>query len=432
MATLTLQNWHADDDGTPRANKTVVYKAASDAEPNANPVLGTTTTNASGKWQFTGVADGDYDVYLTDGVTVRFWKGLAALPLTFARAPVGPVTNALVNGDFNVAQRGTSFPAAVSGAYTLDRWLWGAVGAGVVTITRDTDVPPVGANAINTPYSLKVDVTTADAAIAATDIYHVFTAIEGFDYRPLTNGFAISFWVKAAKTGIHCVAFRNRGLDRSWVAEYTVSAANTWEYKTLVVTTPPTAGTWDYATGLGLFVSFVLAAGSNFQGTAGAWQSSNLLASSGQVNELDNTANDFKLALVNLIPGSTAAPLVPLPYEVQLARCQRYCQVYGGAATLEIVATGTATTTTNAFMYKPLVAPMRDAPSLTVSAVGDWSVSSGGIAACTALAITANSASPHAVQLTAAVAAGLTVGQAYNLLASTTLNARLTFESNPA
>jgi microcystin-dependent protein len=84
--TLPLSNWHANNNGTPRANATVTYKAASLAEPNPNPVLGTTLTNSSGRWSFNvDETAGPYDVYLTDsdGTTVIFWKGLAKLPHSF-------------------------------------------------------------------------------------------------------------------------------------------------------------------------------------------------------------------------------------------------------------------------------------------------------------------------------------------------------------
>lgn len=432
MATLTLQNWHADDSGAPRSGATVTYKAASASEPNPNPVLGTTTTNASGRWQFTGVADGDYDVYLTDGVTVRFWKGLAALPLTFAKAPVGPVANALVNGDMAVAQRGASFAGLAGGsvAYTLDCWQWVANGAGVVTLTQDTtDVPPIGANAMRATAALKVDVTTADASLAAGDSYQLLTRIEGYDIRALANGFTCSFWVKGAKTGTHCVAFLNRGVDRYYIAEYTISAANTWEYKTVVVPAPPfTAGTWDFTTGLGLFVYFTLAFGTDGDGTAGSWQTGAKTKTTNQVNEMDNTANDFRVALVNLIPGSTAAPLVPLPYAQQLARCQRYCQALNHGIASERYATGACISTTQAVVIAPLPVAMRATPGATFSAASAFNVFAASAINCTALALSIPS--PGVVGFIATVAAGLTAGQAALLLDAAGASAIL-LESNP-
>jgi hypothetical protein len=66
--------------------------------------------------------------------------------------------NKLINGDFRVAQRGTSF---VSGAnnddtYNLDRWTILSDGNDVVDITRATDAPTDGL------YSIGLDVETAN------------------------------------------------------------------------------------------------------------------------------------------------------------------------------------------------------------------------------------------------------------------------------
>jgi hypothetical protein len=92
--------------------------------------------------------------------------------------PTRPL-NVLPNGEFIVWQRGTSFAALANAGFAADMWRWQNAlgGAGVVTVSRDTSVPSVAANAINTPYSLKVAVATADTSIAATD-----------DLRPVYGG----------------------------------------------------------------------------------------------------------------------------------------------------------------------------------------------------------------------------------------------------
>ena len=244
--------------------------------------------------------------------------------------PLAGFRNRIINGDMRIAQRGTSFAAIVSGSYSLDRWLWGQVGAMACTVSQSTDVPN---NTFQS--SLKVDVTTADTSIAAGDYSHIRQSIEGYNVRDLIgNTFTLSFWVKSPKAGVHCISFANLGpasiSDRSYIKEYTISAANTWEYKAVSVDEGLiTAGTWDWTNGKGLEVSFVLAAGTTFQTTADAWQTGNFLATANQVNVMDNTANDFFLTGVQLEPGAVATPFERRPIGTELSLCQRYfCKSY--------------------------------------------------------------------------------------------------------
>jgi len=233
--------------------------------------------------------------------------------------------NRIINGDMRIAQRGTSFAAA--NGYTLDRWGWYSAGAMVCTVSQSSDVPN---NTFQSSY--KVDVTTADTSIAVSDFAALSQSIEGYNVRDLIGTtFTLSFWVKSPKTGAHCVGFRNAAVaDRSYVKEYIVVAANTWEYKTLTITGGLiTAGTWNWTDGQGLNIVFTLACGSTFHTTANAWQTGNFIATANQVNVMDNTANDFFLTGVQLEPGSVATPFERRPIGTELALCQRYYEVFG-------------------------------------------------------------------------------------------------------
>ncbi len=238
---------------------------------------------------------------------------------------VGP--NLLINGNFNISQRGTTFVDPASGEYTLDRWNWGDnAGVGVVTITQDTDVPDGFSE-----FSLGVDVTTADAAIAAGDLYQVTQRIEGLNIIPTAIGAAdaadltLTFLVRGTVTGIHCVSFRNNGGARSYVAEYTINVADTWEFKTVTLT-GDLIGTWLKDTGLGMLVDFTLAAGTTFQTAANTWTAGNFVATANQVNQMSSTANFFKISRVKLEVGSVASAFTPRPFGDELQLCKRYFQ----------------------------------------------------------------------------------------------------------
>lgn len=233
--------------------------------------------------------------------------------------------NAIINGDFNIWQRGTTFSSIADSAYSSDRWVYQKAGAMVHDISRSTDVPTLAQAKRLFNYSLLADCTTADTSIAAGDYALIRQKIEGYNFLPLAQKIiTFSFWVKATKTGIYCVFASNSVPDRSYVGEYTINTTSTWEYKTVTLAASPSAGTWDYTNGVGLNIGFCLAAGSTFQTTAGAWQTGNFHATSNQVNACDNASNDFRIVGVQLEVGSVATSFEQKTFNEQLFLCQRY------------------------------------------------------------------------------------------------------------
>jgi hypothetical protein len=242
--------------------------------------------------------------------------------------------NKIIGGDFTINpwQRGTSF-AALSAAvvnYTADRFNYFQTAAGgVVSILKTTDAPTVAQAGLFTQHCLHVDVTTADTSIAVTEIHQVVQLIEGLNAASFgfgqagTRNVTLSFWHKHTKTGVHCISIRNSTSDRSYVVEYTQDVTDTWEKATITIPVD-TSGTWLYDTGIGLRLAFALSAGTNFQTTANTWQTGNFIATVNQVNNLDNVANNFKIALVQLEAGSTATAFETRDVGTELALCQRY------------------------------------------------------------------------------------------------------------
>lgn len=235
--------------------------------------------------------------------------------------------NAIINGNFNVWQRGTGFSSIANNTYTADRFQYAKSGAMVHDVARDTDVP----SSVNANYSMKIDCTTADASIGATDLCGIHHRIEGYNFLPFVGKTAtLSFWVKATKTGTYCIAFANSGADRSYVAEYTINSASTWEKKTITLTFDYSGGTWDYTNDVGLQMSWILASGSNYQTTADVWQSGNYNKTSNQVNGCDNIDNNFWIAQVQLELGAEATEFEHLPIDQEILMCKRYYDTDGG------------------------------------------------------------------------------------------------------
>lgn len=266
------------------------------------------------------------------------------------------IRNKIINGDMNISQRGTSFAAPVDGTYSLDRWQNGNSSGAIFTISQQADVPS------NNEFqnSLRVAVTTADAAIAAGDQVIIQQRIEGYNVRDLIGRtFTISFWVRSSKTGIHCVCLRNSGFDRSYVAEYTVNSANTWEFKSVTVSGGLIiAGTWNWTNGIGFGLAWSLATGSTYQTTAGAWQTNNFLGTANQVNCLDTIGNIFSITGVQLEFGSVATPFEHRLYGMELTLCQRYYEAIPGNPDLMGYVTSASTCTA----LLPNTVPKRMAP----------------------------------------------------------------------
>ena len=309
-----------------------------------------------------------------------------------ATAPRVGMVNRIINGDMRIDQRngGASVtnPGTASLTYTLDRWAVRNATDSAVNVIQSTDTP--NATLSN---SIELDVTTADTSIAAGQIYALHHRIEGFNVNDFgfgkagTRNFTVSFWHKHTKTGTYCVGFTNAVGNRAYPAEYTQTVADTWEQATVTVPVD-TTGTWLATNGLGLLVYFVVSAGSNFYGTAGAWAAANTFATANQVNALDATSNFFRITGVQLEKGSTATDFDYRPYGTELALCQRYYQQIKGTGRHFIGGNGSVS---GCFPTAYLRVTMRSAISLSISSASHFTVEGiAGGGQATATSITAN------------------------------------------
>lgn len=236
--------------------------------------------------------------------------------------------NKIINGKMEIAQRGLTHGAlGLISRYTLDRWAWVAANTSAkVTASQATNVPSSEFQS-----SLRVMVSEASPALLAGEMASIEQRLEGLNVRDLIGRtFTLSFWVNSPQTGTHCVSFSNGGGNRSWVAEYTVNVAGSWEKKSITVPGGLiTAGSWDWGVGAGLRVGFTLAAGTALQTTPGAWQVGAFRATAGQVNLLDAVSNNFFLTGVQLEAGMVASPFEHRQFGQELVLCQRYYQISG-------------------------------------------------------------------------------------------------------
>lgn len=357
------------------------------------------------------------------GVDVDHVNKVVTLALGKDAGPDTNHRNLLINGDFYVAQRGTSFSAITGGSMHMDRWWYSETGSMVHTVSRSTDVPTVAESGRLIPSSCLVDCTTLDSSIGASEVTFIAQRVEGprwakFAQRQLT----MSFWVKATKTGTYCVFLRNNLAatpDRSYVAEYTVNNANTWEAKTIAISASPSAGTWNYAEGVaGVEVGFTLAAGSTFHGTNLTWNSANVIATANQVNATDSTSNDFRVCGVQIEPGPVATMYESRSFEQELYDCMRFYERWDSTQRPVLGAVGHCASTTQAWGSVTYSVVKCKAPSFTFSGTASNFLIQfgGGSGGASSTPTTVNSIGKSTATLQFTVAAGLTLGQGCEFL----------------
>ena len=275
--------------------------------------------------------------------------------------------NRFINGGMIIDQRNAgatlTLTAATSG-YSVDRFRTVNQTDGTITTQRSTTAPTGFIN------SVLVTVTAIDTGIGATQYANVEQRIEGLNIADFNWGTAsaapitVSFWVRSSIIGTYCVGFGNSGGARSYVAQYTINIANTWEQKTITVP-GDTSGTWLTTNGIGLLVSFTLAVGSTYQQAAGAWGSTSFaIGTSSQTNLLENNGATFYITGAQLEKGSTATSYDFRSIGTEFALAQRYyCQ--GNFCSLHPQATTSFGASARNTLYIP---PPRTTPTCTVTA----------------------------------------------------------------
>ena len=259
---------------------------------------------------------------------------LAKMGEVLTNSQIGGRHNMVINGAMQIAQRGTS-GFTTNATYTLDRYKVFCPAASF-TLSQSTTAPT------DFYHSLKIENTSA-ATPSAGNGGNIFTTLEGNSVSQLNWGTSnaktatLSFYVRANNTGTYCVNLENADGtigtgSHSFVAEYTINSANTWEEKKIVIP-GPTVGTWTTDTSLGIVIGWTLEVGSNFEtSTTDAWQSGLKRQTSNQVNWQQTASANFHLTGVQFEIGKTT-PFEHRSFGEELALCQRYYHQSGYLAT---------------------------------------------------------------------------------------------------
>jgi hypothetical protein len=321
--------------------------------------------------------------------------------------------NRIINGAMVIDQRNAGASVTINVAnqrFSVDRFFaLGQATDGVYTLQQSSTAP---AGFVK---SMLATVTTADTSIGASQFYFFGQNIEGFNVADLGWGTAnaktvtLSFWVRSSLTGTFAGSIRNGTANRSYVFTYTISAADTWEQKSVTIA-GDTTGTWLTDNQAGIILVWSLGEGSSGLTTAGSWVAGSFRGATGQTNLIGTNGATFYITGVQLEVGTQATSFEYRQYGTELALCQRYFQKTFGLAGdyvnygVGLVASGIQANR----ICIPIIGTMRVGPTLDILGT---SVFDGSAApAVTATGTVRSTPTSYSIDLTAG-GGGLTTGR---------------------
>tara|TARA_Y100000114_G_scaffold45531_1_gene41210 strand:+ start:192 stop:1310 length:1119 start_codon:yes stop_codon:yes gene_type:complete len=347
--------------------------------------------------------------------------------------------NVIINGAMNIAQRSTSETGvgASAGYFTCDRWritLGGDASAGRFTMSQDSSAPNGFTN------SLKIDCTTDDTSIAASERLMLLQRIEGQNLQAFAKGtadakpFAVSFYVKGNASATYvCELYDN---DNNRQISKTFNVTTDWERVELTYPAD-TTGTFDDDNAISLFLVIWLHAGSNY--TSGTLNSSSW-ASNTQANRVvgissffDSTDRTFFLTGVQLEVGQNPTSFEHEPFEKTLDKCHRYYWKIGASTENEQYYRygnhGESISSSQAQTVVQFPKKMRAQPSLTENGDIRWYSNGSIIEPSGACTVDGNAGGTYATNMVNGGLSGLTTGRAGIFLSNNNTTSNLEWDA---
>ena len=365
--------------------------------------------------------------------------------------PSGVGRNMVINGGMNVAQRGTSLTIAHDGvldAFLVDRFHMG-MGANFETLdgaySQASDGPDGGL--FN---SILWTTGTAEAAIASDELFYMKHVIEAQNCQRVALGTSaskqvtLSFYVKSSITGTYGANIYKPDAAGDLAASivtgtYAISSANTWERKTITFPSGTAAALGiTYDNGVGLHITWHLAAGSSYTPTDGtSWgdYANGKWAYGHAQNGVITTAGaTWGITGVQVEVGPVATEFEQEDISITLAKCQRYLYKAGPGGAYERmgIASNLSTTTAEAYIYLPVA--MRATPTLVAVTASEFAMYdssvSGNIVACTGVVVeSGGNANGQLMVLDTTVSSGLTAGGSSGLMTNNNTTAHITLDA---
>jgi hypothetical protein len=344
--------------------------------------------------------------------------------------------NKIINGSMQVAQRNTSAAGVVAtGYYACDRMQWYKSGnAMTVTISQAAD-GPAGFSTCH-----KIQTTTANTSIASTEYTgNLYYTVENKDMQDLAWGTAsakpmtLSFWVKSNKTGTYSVSpyLAISGSYYIFGSTYTINAADTWEYKTIVIpgfTT--TAIPNDNGGAFQLYLNVRCGTGYTTGTAATTWSTYTTTNwAVGHTAQWGTSTSDYiSVTGLQLEKGSAATAFEYRPYQQELALCQRYLPSFEFKAGQELSIVGMSYSSTYGFYSIPYqVTPRSAATGISYNGtVTNLQIYQGGSNVSLTGLILASATTTY-MTLRGQTASGLTAGYASALSSELSASTKIFF-----
>lgn len=233
-------------------------------------------------------------------------------------------SNFIVNGCGEVQQRGPdSVTGVVTGAFPVDCWYTGnSANLYAVNFTRVSGNYPLP----SIQSSLKYTITSARTPAASDYLMSEHFTESGVISALIAKEFTLSFWVKSNKIGQRVCAIASPNLDYSYVATFSITAADTWEFKQIVISGGlPSNISWKNNTTpvRGFTLRFPMSVGATYETTTpNTWVNSNKFWATGTVDLAAQANNYLEFTGVKIELGNQATNyVVNVPEE--LLKCKR-------------------------------------------------------------------------------------------------------------
>ena len=331
-------------------------------------------------------------------MSVNSFSGMAAVPTSYGFTAG---KNKIINGDFGVWQRGTSFSITANSTYTSDRFLvaYSTAAPTSWTISQQTFTPGTAPVAgYEGQYFFRSQMTTIGTATFPSMRQRI-EDVRTFAGRSVT----VSFWAKADTTR-------------------TVTSALTQVFGTggSTAVTALDGGSLSLTTSWTRFsyTGSIPSISGKTIGTNGYLQFAITLPAENATIDIWGVQIEY---------GSTATPFQTATGTIQgeLAACQRYYQRFNASSVYTFFCNGNAYSTTQATTILPLPVTLRTAPSSieTTGTASNYRLTNGASATACNSVPALDQAATQSLAINFYVASGLTAGQAINAGANNTASA---------
>lgn len=353
-------------------------------------------------------------------------SGLSAPVFPPGSAQLNPMASRedkIINGDFGIWQRGTSFATSAYGG--ADRWANIIVGGGTVTQSQQPFSPGdnLGTPGLNPTFFLRQ--TVSGQTLTSSVAYTVQRIEDVRSYAGQT--ITVLGWARRSSGATGNMVLEGiQGFGTggafdppvSGISPTTVTLGSSWAPFAVVMNVPS-------------IVTKTIGTDSNSSFQLAFWTSAGTDYAA-RTNSLGIQTIGVDLWGIHIRHGTwTAAATAdyrPRDPSTELALCQRYLQVFGGGSVYERVALAQAYSTTSAMVtYTPTVT-FRAAPACTYT--GAWCLSNAGMGVVPITGFAMDNTTPRCVNIQFyATGGGLVAGHSCQLFTNNNLTARMYFNA---